>query len=678
MLKKENLESEQPNVLNDLAMGTEFLATDTQEQKKNINQELPNKKGINRLLQFEQQPVSIFKLYYALCEKKDFLFMVIGTIGSLGAGVSMPLFAIIFGRTLSGFASSSSADLAKNGFKDTVNVIVRNFLVVGVSAWFSYFLMISMWTLVGMRLVHKMKELYFMAILRQEQAWFDENNPYEFSTKVQAQIKQVEGGIGEKLGTLLFMFSQFLSGIIIAMTTSWKLTLVILSLSPLLILSVIIMFRSLKNGMNESRKAYEIAGGIAEEVLYNIKTVASFANFNFEINRFNLHIDDCQNIGIKNSFKYGLGMSALHFFIFSSYVLAIIYGVSIIVNHEWNTNAGRPFLGGDVLTVVLATVTCVTSIGILSPNLKAVAEACVGASDFFYLQKRVPFKHLSEHNFKPEKESLSGKIEFKRVTFSYPSKPDLKILKGIDLSFEPGTKVAIVGESGSGKSTVVNLLERLYDSYEGTISIDDIDIREFDVDYLRSLIGYVQQEPVLFNKTIRENIIFGRDLSQYENSEKMIQDACDDAYANEFIKYLDGKDKYIVGIKGGKLSGGQKQRVAIARAILTKPKILLLDEATSALDNRSEKEVQKALDKISHRNVTTIIIAHRLSTVKNADKIYAIKNGLVLEEGTHDELLEKNGYYAGLVKSQLVDEEYKSKDENTYGILQIKKEQRCH
>jgi ATP-binding cassette subfamily B (MDR/TAP) protein 1 len=657
MLKKENFESVQPpNVLNDLAMGTEYLATHSHEEKKNNIQELTDKKGVNRLLQFEQQHVSIFKLYYALSEKKDFLFMLIGTIGSLGAGVSMPLFAILFGRTLSGYSFSSSSDLAKTGFKDTVNVIVRNFLIVGVSAWFSYFLMISMWSLVGMRLVHKMKDLYFRAILMQEQAWFDENNPYEFSTKVQAQIKQVEGGIGEKLGTLLFMFSQLLSGIIIAMTTSWKLTMVILSLSPLLILSVIIMFRTLKNGMNESRKAYEIAGGIAEEVLYNIKTVASFANFNFEINRFNHHIDDCQKIGIKNSFKYGLGMSAVHFFIFSSYVLAIIYGVSIIVNHEWNTNAGRAFQGGDVLTVVLATVTAVTSIGILSPNLKAVAEACIGASDFFYLQKRVPFKHLSEHNFKPEKDSLSGKIEFKKVSFSYPSKPELKILKAIDLTFEPGTKVAIVGESGSGKSTVVNLLERLYDSYQGTICIDGIDIREFDVDYLRSLIGYVQQEPVLFNKTIKENIIFGRDLSQCENSEKMIQDACDDAYINE-IKSSDGKQDFLVGIKGGKLSGGQKQRVAIARAILTKPKILLLDEATSALDNRSEKEVQRALDKISQKKVTTIIIAHRLSTVKNADKIYAIKNGVVLEEGNHNELIEKNGYYASLVKSQQVDEE---------------------
>jgi ATP-binding cassette, subfamily B (MDR/TAP), member 1 len=234
----------------------------------------------------------------------------------------------------------------------------------------------------------------------------------------------------------------------------------------------------------------------------------------------------------------------------------------------------------------------------------------------------------------------------------------LKILKNVNLTFEPGQKVALVGESGSGKSTIVNLLERLYDSIEGTITIDGMNIREFDVNYLRSLIGYVQQEPVLFNKSIKENIIFGRDLSGVPNVDDLIKEACEDAYANEFIKKIDGQYNYVVGIKGSKLSGGQKQRVAIARAILTKPKILLLDEATSALDNKSEKEVQKALDIISQKmNVTTIIIAHRLSTVKNADKIYAIKNGVVLEEGNHKELLARNGYYAGLVKSQMAEEE---------------------
>ena len=234
---------------------------------------------------------------------------------------------------------------------------------------------------------------------------------------------------------------------------------------------------------------------------------------------------------------------------------------------------------------------------------------------------------------KPDRDSIQGRIEFRNVVFKYPSDPNERIiLKGINLLFEPGKKVALVGESGCGKSTTVNLIERLYETTAGEIYIDGIEIKRFDVKYLRSLIGYVQQEPVLFNKSIRENLIFGREeqLKELGDVDDMIQTSCDEAYASDFIKNLPDELNYVVGIKGSKLSGGQKQRVAIARAIMAKPKILILDEATSALDNKSEKEVQRALDNISSKNVTTVIIAHRLSTIKNADLIYAIKEGTVI------------------------------------------------
>ena len=223
----------------------------------------------------------------------------------------------------------------------------------------------------------------------------------------------------------------------------------------------------------------------------------------------------------------------------------------------------------------------------------------------------------------------------------------------------------MVGESGCGKSTTVNLIERLYDICGGELLIDGLDIRKYDIKYLRSIIGYVQQEPVLFNKSIRFNLIFGREeqLAAMGDIDQLIQEACDDSYATEFINNLpDGLD-YVVGIKGSKLSGGQKQRIAIARAIFAKPKILILDEATSALDNKSEKEVQRALDNISQKNVTTVIIAHRLSTIKNADLIYACKGGKVLEQGTHKELLAKGGYYAGLVRSQLAQDEIETQNQ---------------
>ena len=218
----------------------------------------------------------------------------------------------------------------------------------------------------------------------------------------------------------------------------------------------------------------------------------------------------------------------------------------------------------------------------------------------------------------------------------------------------------MIGDSGSGKRTIVNLIERLYDVNSGEILLDGLDIRKYDIRYLRNLIGYVEQEPVLFNRTIRENILFGREeiLKQSgQDIDQLIKKACDKSYVSEFIDKLPGGLDFVVGIKGNKLSGGKKQRISIARAILITPKILILDEATSSLDTKSEKIIQKVLDNISKKNITTLTIAHRLSTIKNSDVIYVLKIGNILEKGNHENLLQKRGYYAKLISSLLLEEE---------------------
>ena len=326
---------------------------------------------------------------------------------------------------------------------------------------------------------------------------------------------------------------------------------------------------------------------------------------------------------------------------------------------------GRNFTGGDVINVSFCTLMGIMSIASFAPNIKNIQESCTAAIDYFKLLEREVLIDLSQSKEKPDKSSIKGEVVFKNVVFRYPSDENKRnILNGLNITFESGKKIALVGESGCGKSTIVNLIERLYEPNSGKILIDDKDIKQYDIEYLRSLIGYVQQEPVLFNKSIRENIIFGREelLKDVGDIDELINEACEESYAFEFINELPNKLDYIVGIKGNKLSGGQKQRIAIARAILAKPKILILDEATSALDNKSEKEVQKALDNINQKNITVIIIAHRLSTIKNSDLIYAIKEGDVIEQGTHQELLEKKGYYANLIKSQLAQDEIEEKE----------------
>jgi len=491
--------------------------------------------------------------------------------------------------------------------------------------------------------------------MKQEQGWFDQNNPYQFSTLVQSQLKTIEAGLGDKLGNVLMSLSMFISGLIVAFTTSWKLTLVLLAILPLMAFGVMIMTKAIQNGAKKAEKAYTKAGGVSEECLYQIKTVASFSNFDYEIRKFDKYVGRAKQIAIKNGLSAACGISFIFFVLYGTYCLAIWFGSTLIVNKEVNSNTGKIFTGGDVLTVILSAVMAGISLGGTAPNIKAISEARVAASDLFELRERKPVIDLSTSTQKPPKEQITGKIELKDVEFSYPKAPEVKILKGINVTFQPGKKTAIVGESGSGKSTIVNLLERLYDTTSGQILINGINIRDFDLPTLRSYIGYVQQEPVLFNKSIKENLIFGREGI----TDEMIENACKESLASEFIDKYKERYDFVVGIKGKNLSGGQKQRLAIARAILNKPKILILDEATSALDNRNEKEVQISLDRVS-QNVTTVVIAHRLTTIINADTIIAMRRGEIVEMGTHQELLEKGGYYSTLFKSQIIEEKEKS------------------
>lgn len=445
--------------------------------------------------------------------------------------------------------------------------------------------------------------------------------------------------------------SLTIASFIIGFTYSWKLSLVLVSVLPLIIVGANLLVMALRTSSVKNRQAYEKAGGIAEEIIYHIKTVASFANFEYEIKRFDEKLQESLKAGIGGGFKSALTMGFLYFLVFASYTLAVWFGSRLIYEKEFNSNTGKPFAAGDVLTVLFTIVFGAFSLGQAAPNMKAISEAMNAAYEFFELLQRVP--QIKNGTEKPSKESLHGKITFDNVSFAYPAKMDKLVIDKLNLNMDPNKVTAIVGPSGSGKSTIVNLIERLYEVTSGVINMDNIDLSKFDITYLRSLIGYVPQEPVLFNTSIRDNIIFGR-----ENiTDEQVWAACKKAYADEFILDMDEKLDYIVGIKGSKLSGGQKQRIAIARAILTQPKILILDEATSALDNRSEKEVQKALNKVS-QGVTTIVIAHRLSTIMHADKIVVLKDGQILEVGTHKSLLAENGIYAGLVRSQVGTADY--------------------
>ena len=451
-----------------------------------------------------------------------------------------------------------------------------------------------------------------------------------------------------KVGHLIMAITLFISSFIVGYYTSWKLSLVITSVVPFFIIGAIIIDKLIRDIEQQSEKNFEKAGGIAEEVIHQIKTVTSFSNYEYELDRFRSSVDDCSKDSIIHGKRSSILSGVYFFVIFGTLALAVWYCSVLIKNKELNRKTKLPIGVGEFCVVIFTVVFGSLGLGQAIPNAKAISNACTAASDFFDLRERVPELELKNSTQKPERESISGRIIFKNVAFSYPNKKEKIVLNKINLTFEPHKKTAIVGESGSGKSTVANLIERFYDSDNGEILIDHFNIKELDVSHLRSLIGYASQEPVLLNASIRENIKFGRE----DISDEQIKEACRLAYADEFINRIENGLDYIVGFKGSKLSGGQKQRIAIARAIVTKPKILILDESTSALDYISEREIQKALDLVS-KEMTTIVIANRLSTIINADNIYVLSGGIITEQGSHDKLLAINGIYSAIIKSQI-------------------------
>ena len=653
------------------------LSRETLIEKNKKNNDIRIIKNNTLTKEKKEKKVNIFQLYYHLNRPIDYFFTILALIGSIGSGISMIAQAYIssdifseVGNTSERNSSDKIIDMMKI-VEDSYNYQIKKLLIFGVISFLCNFLSVTFWNFVGQRNIHNLKFKYFSLLLKQEQSWFDQNNPFEFATKVQTQLDYIEQGIGEKFGNIFCNIAQCLSGFIIALITSWKLTLVILSIFPVFLIILYIMLIFINKRIRKSRKVLENAGGIAEEILYNIKTVSSFTNFEFEIKRYNEKIEEYYKLELKKKYELGLFLGLAMLFLHCPIFISLFYGRTLI-QKEYNSNKKREFTGGGVIIVTFCTLIGVIGIGMIFPNIKFIKEACSACSDYFTLyERKIPFD-FSESKEEPDKSGVKGEIIFKNVKFKYSSDGKI-ILDNINLTFQSGKKIALVGESGCGKSTIVNLIERLYEVNSGQILIDGIEIKKYNIEYLRSLIGYVEQEPVLFNKTIKDNIVFGRE-ELFENVEKLdesIQQACDESFATEFINNLPGKLNYIVGIKGKKLSGGQKQRIAIARAILNNPKILILDEATSSLDYKSEKEVQKALDNICKKNITTIIIAHRLSTIKNADFIYLIKEGKVIEEGNHQELINKNGYYAELVKNQLIKEEIINKNNENKKIESI-------
>uniref|UniRef100_A0A8C8RR84 ATP-binding cassette sub-family B member 5 n=1 Tax=Pelusios castaneus TaxID=367368 RepID=A0A8C8RR84_9SAUR len=579
-------------------------------------------------------PITIFRYADGL----DITLMVFGTIAAVVNGVCLPLMSLVFGEMSDGFVSGCTYQ--ESLCKETILcffVFALYYVGIGATALVFGYLQISFWVLAAARQTKKIRKTFFHAILGQELSWFDISNSGELNTRLTEDINKINDGIGDKVVQLFQNMSTFIVGIVIGFVKGWKLTLVILATSPLVVISAAFCSKMIITLTSKELTAYAKAGAVAEEVLSSVRTVVAFGGQEKEINRYTSKLGEAKNLGIKKAIASKLSLGFLYLIINGCYGLGFWYGTTLILDESSGYTIGTVFF-------------CVTfssyCLGTAAPHFETFSIARGAAFKVFKIIDQKPaIDSFSSDGYKLD--HIKGTLEFNNIQFSYPSRPDVQVLKGLSLKIDSGQTVALVGSSGCGKSTTVQLLQRFYDPQEGVITVDGHDIKSLNVRHYREFIGVVSQEPVLFGTTIRNNIRYGRE----DVTDEEIENAAKEANAYDFIMGLPDKFNTLVGERGAQMSGGQKQRIAIARALVRNPKILLLDEATSALDTESESVVQAALEKAS-KGRTTLVIAHRLSTIRTANVIVAIADGAVAEEGTHAELMAKRGVYYSLATAQ--------------------------
>ncbi|KAJ3357639.1 Multidrug resistance protein 1 [Entophlyctis luteolus] len=580
----------------------------------------------------------------------DYILMGIGACGGIANGLSQPVMTLVFGdimQSLIDYPYTQDDDKLRS---DVVRGVIYLTIMGCVVAAAAYAQM-ALWIWAGERQAKKLREEYFQSVLRQDMAWFDKTQTGEITTRMTGDIAAIQDGISDKVGQIIQSLSGFIGGFVIAFSKGWKLSLVLCCAFPLLGGAATLMGKSLANRKSAGSDAYAEAGAIAQEVLSSLRTVVSFGGQSRELARYTAKLQSAESTGIRGAVVNGLSTGVAFMIIFMTYGLGFWYGGQQIP---------AAMSSGQVITVFFSIIIGAIGLGNMGPAVAAISTATgVAGKIFETIDRESPIDPLSMDGKRPD--TCEGEVVFSNVNFHYPQRPDVPILKSFSLRVPSGSTVALVGASGSGKSTIVKLLERWYDPIEGEITVDGTDIRELNVGWLRRQIGIVGQEPVLFDRSVRENLVLGMKEDSPEAShsrgqlDALIEKACKTANAWNFIQTLPNGISTGVGEAGTMLSGGQKQRIAIARAVMRDPKILLLDEATSALDTESERVVQVALDSAA-RNRTTIVVAHRLSTIKNADLIVVMGDGQIIEQGTHNELLDRKGAYADLVAAQALRE----------------------
>ena len=561
-----------------------------------------------------------------------FSSMVILTLGSL-------VFLVIM--QLPGEVLNIIDDKAKYGLN--INQVFSILAILLVLQAILSFLRVRLQAIVAEKSMALLRKDLFEKILGLSIPFFEKRRVGELTSRITNDVTQIQGVLSLTLAEFLRQIIIFIGGTIYILFTMFDLALITLATFPVVVISAMFFGRYIRKLTKERQDQLAQSNVVVEETLQNIQTVKAYTNEPFKLERYGQSINATVKIALKTATMRGL---------FAAFLITVMFGALFYIIYRAALLVQADLLPiGDLFNFVVFTGIIGAAIASLG-NFYAEIVAAIGSSD--RILEIIDDKDSETEQVVDQEQSSSapiaikGEIEYRNVAFSYPTRPDVQVLRDINLKIAPGERVALVGPSGSGKSTIVKLLLRFYDLNGGDIIVDGKSANDYHLDHLRDNLALVPQEVLLFGGTIKENIAYG-DLNA---SDEDIRSAAEQANALDFIEAFPEGMSTVVGDRGIKLSGGQRQRIAIARAILKDPAILLLDEATSSLDAESERVVQEALNRLMEGR-TSIIIAHRLATIKDADRIYVLDKGRIIETGTHDSLSEiPNGTYKALARLQ--------------------------
>ncbi|KAB8343082.1 hypothetical protein FH972_022676 [Carpinus fangiana] len=585
---------------------------------------------------------------YSFSDSTDWMLNAIALFCAAGSGVALALVNLVFGDFVNVVGDFANGRSSPAQFRSDAGSFALNFVYIFIARFCLTYVFTVAVTISATRITKKIRFQFVKSTLSQEITFFDAENTGSVASQVTTNGNLIQQGIAEKLALSVQAISAFVAAFVIAIVAQWKLALISITIAP-----AIVIVTAAGVGAEAKIEAsvldiYGQAGALAEDVISSIRNVHAFWAEPKLVTKYQTHLQRAFDVGKKKAPVYGVLFSTEFFMVYAGYALAFWQGSRMYQSGEIDNP-------GTIVTVLFSVIIAASSMTQVAPHLTSFANAAAAAQVLFgVVDRHSDINPLSAAGKSPR--VVEGDVEFAHVNFSYPTRPSVQVLGDFTLRFPAGKTTALVGASGSGKSTVVGLLERWYNPASGSILLDGCPIQDLNLKWLRTTVRLVQQEPVLFNGSVFDNVCNGLAGTAHESSSKDVQmrlvvDACKMAFAHDFISDLPDKYDTLVGERAGLLSGGQKQRIAIARSIVSDPRILLLDEATSALDPHAESIVQQALDKAA-ANRTTIVIAHKLATIKNADNIVVMSKGRILEQGSYQSLLNAYGAFARLVNVQ--------------------------